>query len=333
MKLLVSGFYNKGNIGDEAYKQSFPMLFSGHELTFADRVTKDLVKSHDGIILGGGNILNKHYLSALRPYAGSKPMIAFSVGHTDEIDYSDMGMFSGVYVRDYHALKRLRDNGVPCTYCPDAAFSLVPNVERGRMILRRLISEGVIDPQKKTIGVVINGHLSGHGQDNLARDMFRFQTFSMDMANVLDRLDANCVFMSMMARPPWDDRVAGGWVSSKCRRWNKNVVVYDKLCVQDTLDVISAMDAMVSMRLHSSIFAAISGVPFVDIWHHDKNLSFLETVGRLGWAVPFWDFSREKTMNLLGDLMNSEGEGDGLKDVAAKKKDLLMGTVNGIHFD
>lgn len=334
MKVLVYGWYGKDNIGDESYKLSFPRLFTNHELTFTEKLTDELVAGHDAIILGGGNILNKHHLNRLKPYAGKVPMVAFSVGHTDDIEFSDLGMFSQIFVRDFKALSRLRAQDVTCCYCPDAAFSFEPDVERGRMIMHRLISEEVIDPQKNTVGVIINGHLAGHGQEGLGRDMFRFQTFAYDMANILDRLDVNCIFLSMMARPPWDDRTAGGWVSSRCRRWNKNVVIYDRWGVQDTLDVMSALDAVVSTRLHSSIFATLSGVPFIDIWHHDKNLSYLETVGRLGWAIPFWDFSRERTHELLSGLLeNADTEREGLREIAAKKKELLMGTVNGIYFN
>lgn len=334
MKILVFGWYGKQNIGDESYKLSFPRLFSGHELTFTERPTKELVDSHDAIVLGGGNILNDYHLKTLQPFAGKKPMVAFSVGHTDNIDYKLLDMFSGIYIRDFKALDKLTAKGVKCAYCPDAAFSLVPNVDRGRMLLHKIISTEVIDPQEKTVGVIMNGHLAGHGQEGLGRDMFRFQTIAYDVANVLDRLNANVVFLSMMARPPWDDRAANAWVNSRCRRWNKNVVIYDRWGVQDSLDVISALDAVVSTRLHSSIFATIAGVPYVDVWHHDKNLSFLETVGRLGWAIPFWDFSRERTHELL---INHLGEGDhekeGLREIATKKRELLMGTVNGIHFN
>jgi polysaccharide pyruvyl transferase WcaK-like protein len=334
MKILVYGWYGKRNIGDESYKLLFPRLFSDHELTFTDVPTAEQVAAHDAIILGGGNILNQYHIETLLPFAGQIPMVAFSVGWTDDIIFSDLEMFSEIYVRDFVALRHLTENGVKCSYCPDAAFSFEPNVSRGRQLLCKMISEEVLEPASKTVGVIVNGHLAGDAQANLARDMYRFQTFSYDLAHVLDRQDINCVFLPMMCRQPWDDRTAGGWVASRCKRWNRNAVVYDRLSVQDTLDVISAMDAVVSTRLHSSIFATLAGVPFVDIWHHDKNLSFLETVGRTGWAVPFWDFSRERTHELLaGILGNADHEKEGLREIAAKKRELLVGTVNGIHFN
>lgn len=332
MKLLVYGFYGKKNCGDESYMISFPRLLEGHELTFTADLTPELVDSHDAIILGGGNVLNMHHLLKLQPHAG-KPMVAFSVGCTDDIDFGLLSMFSEIYVRDHVAERRLRAAGVGCCYCPDAAFDFEPNVERGREILSRLSIGHMLDKRETTIAVVVNGHLGGFGQASLARDTSRFEMFSLDMANVLDLLDASVIFLPMMSRLPWDDRVTNGWVASRCKHWSKVVSVYEEIDVQSTLDVIGAMDAVVSTRLHSSIFSCVSGVPFVDIHHHDKNLGFLETIDRLGWAVPFWDFSREKTHELVSGMLGDSREGEVLREQALEKRRLLRGLVHGICFN
>ena len=83
MKILVIGFVGKNNIGDDQYKLSFQKLFKDHEFTFSPRITEELVNNHDMIMLGGGNILNEHYLGCLQPYKGKKRIVGFSLGGTD----------------------------------------------------------------------------------------------------------------------------------------------------------------------------------------------------------------------------------------------------------
>jgi polysaccharide pyruvyl transferase WcaK-like protein len=334
MRILAYGWYDKENIGDESYKLSFPSLFPDHEWTFTDTVNDEIVQDHDVVVLGGGNILDSKFVSKLKPFAGVRPIYAFSVGCMDErLQPGDLDFFEAIYVRDRWSQQNVEKLGVACEVVPDAAFYFQANKARGKDLMENWISPQIHWNVKRKLGVTINTHLAGCSQDALAQDVLRFQMFAMDTANVIDRLPGNGIFIPYMTKPPWDDRVANGWVASRCRTHTKNTVIYETLGVQDVLDLTSALDAAICTRFHASVFCTIAGVPFVDIHHHDKNLSFLDMIDRLGWAVPFWDFSREKTHALVKELLESDTAREDLQEVGRTMRELLMEKVNGIHFN
>src|SRR5207249_4018803 len=105
-------------------------------------------------------------------------------------------------------------------------------------------------------------------------DFVDFTKFSYDLAWVSDNTACSFVFMPFGTEMPHDDRTSNAFVSSRIKFWQKNSVIYDKLTVQETLDLVSACDAMISTRLHSSIFSVLAGVPLLDVTHNHKNKWF-----------------------------------------------------------
>ena len=334
MKTLVYGWYEKQNCGDESYKLSFPLLFPEDEFTFTEGITEELIQDHDRIILGGGNILDRFHIDRLKEIAvGKKPIYAMSVGCTSEDvnSYEDFAIFSKIWARDNHTFAKVQKAGGNVEYAPDLAFMLKPDVQRGNKIVAHMTNHNNWWSRKFKLGVILNCHLVGDGQEILARDAFRFQQFSFDLAHILDDLPCNVYFIPFMTELPWDDRVPNGYVATRCRNFSKNYVVWDQIGIRDTLDIISAMDAVVSTRLHSSIFSCVSGVPFLDILHHDKNAWFLDTIDRKEWGVSYWDFQPSKAKELISNLLE-KGDHESLREVARKQTDILKGKAHAIRF-
>ena len=338
MRLLVYGWYNHGNIGDESYKLSFPQIFSEHDLRFTDDPGTIDPGSYDVLVVGGGNILNQHHVGKLVRMKASgvliHPVIGFSLGFTDEgVTSGDLGLFSKIVVRDRGAYERLCKMGVSgAALAPDAAFCLNPDRERGLRIWEGYYQYYHRDLYERRVVVVLNSHLcSGH--ESLSRDTLRFLTFSNSMAEIIDRTNASVLFVPFGTTLPWADRIANGCCASKCKWFKKNLVLYDDLGVQSVLDVVAAADAVVSMRLHASIFSAVANVPFLDIYHHDKNLWNLQTLGLEDWGVPYWDFAQGRAKCLLEDHLNAPGVGRGrLERIREAQRVQLRGGVDGIYF-
>ena len=57
-------------------------------------------------------------------------------------------------------------------------------------------------------------------------------------------------------------------------------LLQEDLSPRETLAFVSAMDAVVGMRLHSLIFSCISGVPCVGLVYDPKVRNFLDEVGQ-----------------------------------------------------
>lgn len=323
MKLAVLGWYDHQNIGDDSYKLTFPKCLPGNEFRFTDLLTENDIKWCDAVILGGGNVFKEDFLRQLRGL--SKPVYGLSVGV--ESDFNAYVPFKHVWARENKSLELLKKNGVPCSLCPDLAFALQGNANSGKQWLVNRFKDEKLDLYSRVVVMVVNNYLiHGHPQ-SLSRDAFHFMDFSYKLAKVCDDLPASIVFVPFGSSGNCDDRVASSWVSNKCKWWKKNLVIYDRLSVQNTLDLIAASDTVVSTRLHSSIFAYSCGVPFVDITHHSKNMSFLELINRKEQSVSFWDFNVPEVHSKICKNLTLS------KDTEADKyRKLIQETLHAVRF-
>ena len=293
LKCRVWGWYSKNNIGDESYKLSFPMLFPDVHFDFEGSQDE-----YDFCLLGGGDILNEHYVrKALECPCKARYIVSVSAGSKAPIDL--LNEFDGIYVRDHASEVYLRSRGIQCAFMPDVAMRLQPDVVEGQTLMNdRFAAEG-LDSYERRIGLVFNAHLLYAREGVLARDFVTFLKAAQDIGKLADETSASFVFFPMSTGMPYDDRISNGFLASRCKFWKKNWLVQDRLSVQETLNLISACDLVISTRLHSSIFSLISHVPFVDLVHHDKNRSLLETMHLDGHGVSYWSFSFEELKNML----------------------------------
>ena len=316
MKIDVLGWYFKNNIGDESYKFTFPLLFPGHEFNFFD----ELKTSATTVILGGGNILNKEFVDIFNKIKCHKKL-CISVGATEFHEV----LADEIYVRDIKSLEIIPG----AKYIPDLAFSLTPNYENGRKLIQKFFKN--LDLYNQIIVVCPNAHLSDK-RNTLARDHLYYEKFCYELAKLADETPASFIFLPFCRSMPWDDRTVCFNIASKCHFWKKNVVLSEELGVQDVLDVISASTLVLSQRLHASIFSCVSGVPFLDIVHHDKNKSFLETINRTDLMISYWDFSiiylKERINHLL---LSFETEKEKLNNMTSLQRSKLKEVVNDIR--
>lgn len=311
---LVIGWYDRFNVGDESYKLSFSRLFPEYDLVFQDSGNADIC------ILGGGNILSESYVQLALKAKAQKRFI-FSASANSHSPFSLLKQFDEIVVRDKQSEQLLKEHDVPCRLGADAAFVLKPNPEAGKSWLKQQFTSERLDMYQKVIGVVLNGHLGQSKDGHLARDFITLAKAAQDIATVADSTPASFVFFPMSTGAPYDDRVTNSLISSRCKFWKKNLMVHDRLSPQQTLDLISACDAVISTRLHSSIFSVISHRPFIDLYHHDKNLSFLRTCGLEELGLSYWSFGSSELRTLVNKAL--AGHGPDLIGVQQSQEQLL----------
>jgi len=297
---LILGFYGKGNCGDECYKITFPQLFPQHDLIFTDHLDQKSVEWCDIIILGGGNVIRKDYLEQLSKIKNKK-IYAFSAG-VEEAPSQDLSFFKHIYTRDENSFKILSKQ-TSCTLLPDAAMILTGNPSNGLEIIKNRFNNEKNDLYSNIVTVVVNSYMLNNKLDGYARDAFNFIKFSYDFAKTLDEVNASFIFVPFCSQLPFDDRASNAWIASKCKYYKKNHIIFDRLSCQETLDIISASNLVISSRLHSSIFSYINGVPFIDITHHDKNKSFLNLVQQKENSISFWNFDSRILKNKIEKMM------------------------------
>lgn len=135
VNVLVLGFYDRGNLGDELYKEALPAVIRAAnpdiDVRFDFKCTDDVGKIPEGtdaVLCGGGDIINAYFMNKIaalcETYVG--PIYAVSVGipYTDDAKY--LKIFDHVYVRssgDYQvAAAEVGAENV--TQIADAVFAL-----------------------------------------------------------------------------------------------------------------------------------------------------------------------------------------------------------------
>jgi polysaccharide pyruvyl transferase WcaK-like protein len=323
MNIKVLGWYGNTNAGDESYKLAFPVLFPSHKFDFISSAKDVDFSNTDLIILGGGDVVYTSYTTPL--YNIDVPKMALSVTITPGSDLEHLSMFNKVIVRDQLSLDLAGKYNSNVSYLPDFSFALTPNRARGRELLNERAARLGVRLTPKILTVVINSYISYNHRDALARDVNDFNNLLEGLSDIVENLDSSAVFLPFCTKMPFDDIAPSAWLQSRCRRKpGKNLLIRDEIIpVQDTLDMISASDAVVSSRLHSSIFATISGTPFVDVLHHDKNAGFLKTLGREDWGNWLWWFDAQKADRQIREFLAVGGAGAELQAFTRKAKEQL----------
>jgi polysaccharide pyruvyl transferase WcaK-like protein len=260
--------------------------------------------NYNACVVGGGDILNEHYVRRAMDTACEK-RFAISVSAGPQAPLDLLEQLDGVYVRDNRSAEHLKAHGICCTFMPDVSICLQPDRDAGVEFVKKKFAEEKLELYERKIGLVFNAHLMHAKNGLLARDFVTFLKAIQDIGKVMDETSASFILFPMSTQMPYDDRVPNAYLASHCKFWKKNMVVWDRLSVQETLNLISACDAVISTRLHSSIFSLISHTPFLDIVHHDKNLSFLKTTHLEGQSLPYWSFCFEELKAVLDAMLDN----------------------------
>lgn len=293
--VLVLGWYNHNNIGDECFKLAFKQLYPMFNMDFVDNITECV--DYDLCILGGGDVVNEKNLKMLKLLKCKK--IALSVSITENSICNELRLLDHIYVRDTNSLKILHKNNIfNCTYLPDVVLTLEPNKENGLKLINELFKNEKSDKYENIYGIVVNSHLIGNRTCSY-NNRSKFLQFAQDLSQLIDDTNASFIFIPFSTGFPWDDRVANSWVNNSCVYWKKNVVIYKELELQDTLDIISACNKVIAMRYHASIFSFKSEVPFLTIGFHDKFLSFCND-----FDLPYINYYNTTLENIKQELNN-----------------------------
>lgn len=301
-RVLMSGYYGFNNAGDDAILLSIysnikklnknidvTVLANKPEITgkkygvkMADRLNVlsiiKAVKNCDLLLSGGGSLLQDrtstrslvYYLSiiCLSKLFGKKVML-YANGIGPVIKPQNRKLVKKVVseadlitLREEKSLEELRNMGVTnknAIVTADPVFTLecVPK-ERSYEIL-------------KEIGIEGSPHLIGVS----VRNWKNIDNFVEDLAglcdDIIEKTGRKIVFISMQV--PYDTYVSQK-VMSKMR--NKSYILKDGYTPTELMGVIGLMDMVISMRLHTLIFAANQRVPMLGFIYDPKIDYYLQ---------------------------------------------------------
>ncbi len=300
MNIIVYGWYGHGNIGDESFKLAFQKIYPQHSFYFTDTDKDFQLKEYDLCILGGGDIVCKQNLDKIKKI--KCPKIALSVTITKNSLSKDIEILDYIYVRDIYSKQLLIEYGYTnCDYIPDVSLVLEPNKEVGKKLIDKYFKESKSDQYSNVCTLIVNAHLlpTPGSPSKLKNNFYKFVD---DLVEFMDTTPMSFLLVPYSTSYPWDDRVTNSLVNSQCKYFNKNAVIFDKLDVQETLDIISASDLVITTRFHGLIFGLAAQVPTITISSHDKNTYFLNTIGMD--YLNYWCFDSEKLKKMV-DVKNT----------------------------
>lgn len=276
--LMILGFFNRGNIGDQAYVVPYQTLFSDYDLTFIS--IDDLIQipaNIDAVIVAGGDVINDYFMTkikaALATYNG--PCYAFSVGipFADGVRYTPY--FDHIVLRSRQDMDAVRDmvGSKNVEYAPDAAWMLQSVVTR-KPTHHKPISHPKI-PKKFAIC--------------LAQPAFYQNTYESDMIAAivkfiytLKHTYVNCeihiLAFNTSVYEDESDYIVNNKVFQKLQMY-QGIYNHTEHALTDPiamLNFFATMDFVVGMRYHSIVFAMIQNIPFVAIYATKKIANVLE---------------------------------------------------------
>lgn len=282
-KVVVIGFYGKGNIGDEAFKSAFTNLLPECDLSFVDYVPGDINVVYDAAIIGGGNVLDNDWLKL----GGVAIPISFigisasviSEGHRQAIEKSKITI-----VRD----KTTQNNIASSILMPDLAFALPQPSD-------------VVHKEDPHVIVLMNDHL--RPRKGMAEyHTHAFNWFKHEFATCLDTVvndyNLKIKFMCMSNNPKINDLASAQEIIKSMQR--KDMVTFG-LSTETVLGSLKSSRLVITQRYHGMIFATQQAHPFLAVSAHDKFRNYCDELPWSGY-IDYYGFSKRGFLRALSDV-------------------------------
>jgi len=251
--ILVCGYYDRDNYGDDAFIAVLARAWGQHRLTFRniEVVTPEEVRAADLIVLGGGDLLQEYFLTYIDknilPYKRS-PLYAVgvSIPFASVIEQGRLDMIDQFWCRfrsDTETLRK-RYGAEAVHYIPDLAL-LTP------MPKRRLTGS------KKRVGLCLSMSLARGSS----------AAITLQLRNLIQRL------LSLNYEVVWlpfnTDNGASKELESDIHLYNllpletrRHVV----LCASENLlTTLVEMDIVIASRFHAHVFCSLLAIPVVSL--------------------------------------------------------------------
>jgi hypothetical protein len=307
--VLVLGFYNKGNLGDEMFKESMPLLFPNHNLCFVDLDTIidkcNFNGTYKAIICGGGDLINDYFqqkiLFAINGFKG--PVIAFGIGITypDLIDKGYLDIYDHVFLREMSDVRKVqkRLGSQYAHYLPDLGFAL-PRPH-------------FVGQDKMNIGVC------------LAQPLFRSTNMICPVIDFFDHLlslghTITLLKFNSSGEIHEDDGYINRYIHARLAPKHTNIIVDEYgYSTKNMLSIMGSMNLNICTRFHSAVFSTIMGVPFLTIHSSRKVKLLLNEIGLDDYVYEIPANGKISTHDLMHKFKQLERNRD---DVSNKLNDV-----------
>jgi len=302
-KVLVYGWYGRGNLGDELMAQALLSMLNPHgiDLQFVDYITGTMLIQSDGVIFGGGSMLY------------DKPVIdkdAFDMLQKNmrPCFYVGVGIETEVHA-DHRSLMQIAR--VVITRSPTPWPDWVPKQTYGAPDLVYALPQGDVDDDKHDVLFIPNVEVLPTWNEphwkHVAFERFKDECAQF-MDQVIDERLTKCPAFLIMCQ---NSSVNDAWVATEIVARMKNRSTYFDLHANQPVDsqhltnLVSRYKVVITQRYHGIILAEMAGVPCISIDHHDK-LKYAWP--RRGENLPYHGLTKDGLFSACKSAMKSKCE-------------------------
>lgn len=309
MKIALIGWYGKKNAGDEALKCVLADLFSDFEIHIfgIQFLNEDLFmkfQEMDFIILGGGGVFNygppapfnnvNEWLDKIKA-----KILILGVGVTCPI-YGPNEQKNIRFLLEHSAKVSVRDQISKFEFerlLPEKHIDVIPDLG--------ILLKSQPFKFEKGEGVYVGVCLRQKWWRNT-------EAAAQTIAETLDKAYKNSglkfVFIPFSTRDGIeDDRIINKMIISNLKQ-DCYINIETELSPEEIKYLLSKMDLVIGMRLHSLILAAAEGVPVIGINYFTKIRRFMESVGQENFIIELGEIETDYLYNKINDVVCNKDE-------------------------
>lgn len=262
LKILVYGWYNKNNIGDDLFVKSFKLLFPAFDFIFVNSFTKDNIQNADAIFIGGGSFLSEAINVSNESFSllKNKKILYLGVGaetniHPMHLELMKLAKLIAIRSPDLSKIKKINHNTISI---PDLVYCL-PIINTTKKIDKSVL----ILPNMAVVPKWNDPHWK-----HAAWDYFKteFAQFLEDL--VITKY--NIKFLSMCSNDEINDNWAIAEIINRMSKRHNSYFLDVKIDTCSVMEVMSPFSVIITQRYHGNVLAEMLKTPCVTIYHHDK---------------------------------------------------------------
>lgn len=268
-KVLVYGWYYKGNIGDDLFIHAFRRLFPNLILVFTDTISEKRLENVDAVFFGGGSfLLDPPSITGSfdRIWNLLKSKKIFYLGVGVELDIHPlheelMSIARLIAIRTPDQVERVKVINPNTRFTPDLVYSLQSQVSED---YRKLPKSVLIMPNVVVVPQTIDPHWK-----HAAWAYFKSE-FSQFMDWLVEEGYAPSLFSMCRNRDTNDEWAAYELIAHMKNRDHRFLQQDRPLEMKFMSEIISRHDLVITQRFHGIVLAEMARKPYITIHHHDK---------------------------------------------------------------
>ena len=281
-KLMVIGFFDRGNVGDEAFIAPYQILFpekvlSFHSIDDIQNVPDDVA----AVIVAGGDVINNYFTDKLREILDSYkgPCYAFSVGIPYMSEAKNASIFDHVVLRTKQDVAALGDviGAKNVSYLPDVTWMLNaygtgdrPNQQTQPTNHKKRQNQGI------TFGICLAQPYfdANENSQNLIETIVKFL---YTLITTYKNCRINLIAFNTSIYEHESDHFVNDAVHKRLTNYEnvRNITLTSLHQPLEMLNFIGTHDMIIGMRYHSILFSMMRQVPFVALYTSRKIKNLL----------------------------------------------------------